>query len=607
MSTRRWSIFSFFGPGRHPAAFQGNSRRALVLALCLLVGAAAGLASVAMHGLAAWCGELQARWQGCLSSGQAQWLAPMPALVAILLCVAFAQLFFRKRGYEKSLWPAIREARSAHGGLKLYNAFTHILTSGLCVGMGISAGMEAPSALTGAAIGVNAGRAMGLSRDTNRLLLCAGAAGGIAAIFNAPLAGTLFVCEVLLPNVNAVLLIPLLAAAAAGSVVARAFGLALSFPSITYAWRMENLGFYLLIGAVCGLTAAGVIRLNCLFTRLSGGPLRAPWTRALIFCVLLLLAFLAFPLLRGQGYGFISLILQHDTDALPTGLLPDGATLQPGTALLLAAAVVLLKPVASMLSLHAGGDGGMFGPSLVTGAFLGYFFNTLLNLLNLTGFPMINCVVAGMAGLLAGVMHAPLTGLFLIAEMVGGYRLFVPLMLVVSMATFVSRLLTRGNPYASAVIDAAARQGASPDDDGTVASLTELEETHVGELADRRYLSLEATDSFRKLLQVLLHSRQAVFPVVDASGALVGLVREQHIRPHVLDARLYDTLIVDDLMGPPPPSLPEEAPVREANALFDHSHEPFLPVTRKGKFLGMLSREHLLENYRQFIENHELF
>ncbi len=606
MRTRRWSIFSFFGPGRHPGAFHGNSRRALVLALCLLIGAMAGLASVAMHGIAVWCGGLQARWMGRLD-GATAWLSPLPAVAAILLCIAFARLFFRKSGYEKSLWPAIREARSGHGGLKPYNAFTHILTSGLCVGMGISAGMEAPSALTGAAIGVNAGRALGLSRDTNRLFLCAGAAGGIAAIFNAPLAGTLFVCEVLLPNVNAVLLIPLLAAAAAGSVVANAFGLTLSFPSITYAWRLENLGFYLLIGAVCGLTAAGVIRLNCLFARLSGGPLRAPWTRGLAFCALLYLAFIAFPLLRGQGYGFISTILQHDTDALPTGLLPDGCTQLPGTALLLAATVVLLKPAASMLSLYAGGDGGMFGPSLVTGAFLGYFFNILLNLLNLTGFPMINCVVAGMAGVLSGVMHAPLTGLFLIAEMVGGYRLFVPLMLVVSMATFVSRLLTRGNLYASVVIDAAERQGAKPDDDGTSASLTELEETHVGELADRRYLTLEATDSFRRLLHVLLHSRQAVFPVVDASGALVGLVREQHIRPHVLDARLYDTLIVDDLMGPPPPSLPEEAPVREANTLFDHSHEPFLPITRKGKFLGMLSREHLMENYRQFIENHELF
>ncbi len=589
-----------------PGVSWGNSwkrsrqTRILVLGLCFLVGCLAGAAASLMHLLAevlhGRCGELLSQ-----CGDRAFWLAPALPTLGILFCVVLGRIFWRRHPMETNLWTAIREARHPGHGMRPYHAFSHILTSGTAVGLGISAGMEAPSALTGAAIGDNLGRKLGLPRETRTLLLCAGAGGAIGGVFNAPLAGALFTCEILLPGTSAVTLIPLLCAAAGGAIVSQLCGVNVRFPEIAYSWRMENLWLYLLAGLVCGLLSAVIIRLNCRMLRLRQW-LGNPWIMALGGAVALYLILLALPMLGGSGLEYVLAMMRSGQGALHDGLLPISQA--TGWALLGSIALcVFLKPLASVISIQSGGDGGMFAPSLVTGAYMGFFFHYLLGMAHFTGFPLINCMAAGMAGILAGVMQAPLTGLFLIAELLGGYQLFVPLMLVVAISSFICRCLSKGNIYFAAAA-AVQKSGKFPQINET---MDDYQDTPVGELADRSLYTLSPHDSFRTLLNILMHSPQELFPVLDRQGRLVGVIQEKNLRPFLLERKLYDILVVDDFMALPPPDLPAEAPLAQATRIFDTTNAEFIPVTKDGRFLGVLTRAHLLESHRSLLTRTDLF
>ncbi len=578
---------------------RARQKRMLVLTLCVLAGSLSGLASSGMHLLAEWVREhshgLVEQW-----GGAGFWVAPALPSLGIFFCVLLGSLFWRRHPMETNLWVAIREARHPDRGMREYHAYSHILTSGVSVGLGISAGMEAPSALTGAAIGDNLGRKLGLPRETRILLLCAGAAAAIAGVFSAPLAGTLFACEVLLPGSSGVTLIPLLIAAASGAIVSQLCGVQVGFPEIAYSWKLENLWLYLLTGLFCGLLSVAIIRLNCLMLRLRQ-KIRHPWLLMSLGGAALYLIFLFLPILGGSGLDTVLELMHRGHGGLPAGLMP----MPQGTGWGLLAAFALcvfLKPVASILSIQSGGDGGMFAPSLVTGAYVGFLFAQLLQLLNITGFPLVNCMAAGMAGTLAGVMHAPLTGLFLIAELLGGYQLFVPLMVVVALSTFVSRCLSRGNIYfASAAVMRTSREVLVSE------SMDDQQDTAVGELADRGLYSLAPQDTFRTLLKILMHSPQEIFPVLDEEGCLVGVIRERNLRPYLLDTKLYDILVADDFMGSAPVCLPAETTLAEATRVFDVKGADFIPISQNGRFLGILTRGHLLESHRSLLTHQELF
>ena len=590
-------IHSFFGK---KSWHHADALRIAMLSLCLIVGALSGVTAVLMHELANLC-RVFCQWVVNQSGVAVPWVAPALPAVGIFLCIIFLEIFFRHRRYEISLWPAIREARQMGKKIHSYHTFCHILTSGVAVGMGISAGMEAPSALTGAAIGDGLGRRMGLSAESRTLLLCAGASAGIGAIFNAPLTGALFACEVLLPSSSAVLLIPLLIAAASGAVVSQLCHLAVNFPNIDYTWRMGNLWIYAVIGLTSGAFAAMVIKSAKMVARVAGKIPGGRWGRGLLGSVVLYGAFLLLPALSGQGFNFIASLLSNHIGDLPDGMLFFSTAGNAALLILMLLVLALLKPIASLFSTASGGDGGMFAPSLVTGCFLGGFFYLVLQQLNITTIPALNCMAAGMAGMLAGVMHAPLTGMFLIAEMLRGYGLFVPLMVVVALATFVSKMLNGNNLYFAVANSLKSRAKALPP------TLDDQEMTKIGDLADQHYYTLSQDDSFRNMLKTLMISRQSVFPVLDATGRLIGMVSERHLRPYILDTRLYDQLIVDDFMGPLPPLLPDTATVGEAARVFDQSNAEVIAVTHNGRFQGILSKAHLLENYRRLLGYHELF
>ncbi len=554
-----------------------------------------------MHSLGVLLYNCRNEWIGNWG-GAATWIAPAVPTLGILFCVGIGAIFYRKHGYVKSLWPVILEARSPRRGIPGYHTFMHILTCGVSVGMGISAGMEAPSALTGSAIGCNMGRRFGLPKQLVKVLLAAGAAAGISAVFRAPMAGTLFACEVLLPGVSGVMLVPLLLAAAAGALVTHFFNITGTFPEITYSWQMRLIWQYALIGILCGVCSWSVIRLNCTMAKYSK-RVKSPWVKALVGGALLYIAFLVLPALGGQGYNFIGELLNNLPKNLPTGILATEFGSEQLRIFAMLLLLTLLKPLVSVISLNAGGDGGMFGPSLCTGAFLGYVFYMIAGYYHPDGVPALNCVAAGMAGVLAGVMHAPLTGLFLIAELLGGYTLFVPLMVVVSISTFISRILAKRNLYAATAAATAAR----PEEVAGLAAdgVDDLSETQVGDLTDCNYYTLLASDTFKSLLELMMRTRQLRFPVVNQQGKLVGMIDERQIRPYVLNAKFYTTLIVDDFMVPPKYTIDAEETVGNAIDIFDRTHLDALPVTRQGRFIGMLSRTHLLEGFRRYLNTQE--
>lgn len=577
-----------------------HQKQLLVLGLCALAGALAGLACSGMHQLAEMV-FFQSRRLLEACGDSAHWVEPALPVAGIFFCVILGQLFWRRHPYDTNLWTAIRQARYPGRGLREYHMLSHILTCGVAVGLGISAGMEAPSALTGASIGDNLGRKLGLPRENRTLLLCAGAAAAISAVFSAPLAGALFACEVLLPGTAAVTLIPLLIASAAGAILSQLCGVNVRFPEIAYSWHLGNLWLYLSMGLVCGAASVAVIRLNCQFQKLRRA-VGNPWLMAIGGSMMLYGIFLLLPMVGGNGLNFVLELMHGNLSALPGGVLDVPS--QCGWMLLGGFALcVLIKPIVSMISISSGGDGGMFAPSLVTGAFMGIFFHQLLGMADITGFPLINCMAAGMAGMLAGVMHAPMTGLFLIVELLGGYQLFVPLMVVVAISTFASRCLSRGNIYF-----AAADILRNPDTDPCVnEDGTEQESTPVGEVADRNSYTLSPQDTFRTLLKVLLHSPQEIFPVLDQNNRLVGIIQERNIRPYLLDTKLYDILVADDFMGAVPGELPYEATIAEATRVFDATGAEFIPITRDHKFYGLLTRAQLLECHRTALNHQELF
>ena len=569
-------------------------KRLVLLLLCVIVGLLAGLASVAMH-------ELAARLTHAREALDAEhplrsmWLAPLFPAVGILGCVVFAKVFFRRRGYDRSLGTAIRAVRHrVSSKLPSYHAFTHILTSGFAVGMGISAGMEAPSAITGAAIGSKVGRFFKQPRETASLLLCAGAAAGIGAIFQAPLAGALFACEVLLPGVSASMLVPLLISAASGMAVSLFFSTHGPFPTVEYQWSLHNVWAYLSLGLLCALCSWGMISANTAIGRLAG-RVKNDWLRGLTGCLILGIVLPLFPALSGQGYDFIGSLLLNMPAELPTGIFPSGAAGNLGQLITMTVLLMLLKPAVSMISLQSGGDGGMFGPSLTTGAFLGYAFYLVLNAAGITGVPAINCVAAGMAGVLAGVMHAPLTGLFLIAEILHSYTMMLPLMFVVAISAGISKFITRKNLYMTSL-------KSKGEDDDDVETLDELEKLPVREFADTGYSTVRTSDTFQSLLNVMMSTHQTIFPVLDRKGLLMGVVDEGDIRPLIAETGSHWSQPVEDIMSPPPCAIQETTPIGKVAEMFEQRTEDIFPlVDVNGKFTAMISRTQILDNYRHYI------
>jgi len=578
--------------------------KAYILLLSVIVGVLAGLAAVLLKGTTNYFHYL-ADMLGAKAGNYQAWVLPLLPVVGIFVCVIIVKLFFKKKKYEKSLSGVIVETSKGTSNIERHHCWSHIVTSGICVGLGGSAGLEAPIALTGSAIGSNFSRIFRTGTETRTLLLACGGAAGISAIFNSPVAGALFACEILLPAFSVPALVPLLMASASAAVVSELLYGKHPFIESSSGWSAMNLPFYVVLGIAAGLISAYTIYFATRIAR-KAGQYENVWLKALCGSVILAVMLIFFPALRGEGYGFIGALVDKNESLIMQGSPLSGLISGGWIFLICCAALVLMKVFSSAATIESGGDGGIFAPSMFIGAFTGFCIARLFNLL----FPIfgldyqlneVNFLAVGMGAVIAGVMHAPMTGMFLIAEMTGGYKLFIPLMIAVSLSSFISKRIIKFNVYKSAI----ALSGGSPE---PKRSSVIMEKVSLRNLVEDNFLSVSANDTLRTLLKKVMESKRNLFPVLDEKGGIIGIVTLDDVRPFLLDANLYDVVLVYDIMKPAGPSLDVHDSLGAATRLFESTKLWLIPVLEEGKYIGFVSKAGVFDKYRDMLRNQrELF
>jgi CIC family chloride channel protein len=476
--------------------------------------------------------------------------------------------------------------------LPFHQMYSHVFTSALTVGFGGSAGLESPIVSTGSAIGSNFARTYKLSYKERTLLLAAGAAGGIAGAFNAPIAGVLFALEVILVDITISAFIPLLIAAASGALLSKIIlqESNLLFFNLKQPFDYHNLSFYLILGLLAGLVSLYHVNvfdyIETKFQKLNSAILK--W---IIGGLALAFLFALFPTLYGEGYESIkSLSELKTTDLVKDSMLFEFIT---NKWLLLAFVILtfLLKSFAVGITLGSGGNGGNFAPSLFVGAYLGFVFSFFLQLLGFDGIPVINFTIVAMAGILSGVFHAPLTGIFLIAEITGGYELIIPLMIVSSISYIVVKyfhpdsLDVRRLKAKGAII--------SEDKDSSI-----LGKIDVKSMIETDFATIHFKETLRSVVESIKHSKRNTFPIVKKNNKLLGIIYLDNIREEMFNPDLYDIITARELMRKPSMVIDISEDIFSIMKKFEESGQWNLPVVENGIYIGFLSKSSILDKYR---------
>jgi len=556
-----------------------------VLLLAVLVGVVAGLASVLLKTI---INTVEIYTTTLTSKG---FFLFVP-LLGILLVSALKRFFFQKVSTFSGIGSIIYSIARTNARIPGMLMYTRMITSGLTMGFGGSAGLEAPAVVTGSAIGSNLASFFNLGHKFRTLFIGCGSAAGLAAIFNAPVAGTLFALEVLIPHFSTEIFIPVLISAASGSLFSQLFmdGEVLFQISEVSVFKANEVPLVVLLGLLSGVT-------SIYYTKVGGWvqnqlkQMESWYLRAIVGGLLLGGLLYAFPLFYGEGYLSVRFLLDHEVNGLYESSL---FSFLPGTALFLSifmTALVLLKPIAASLTLGGGGDGGMFAPSFITGAYLGFLFYTLVIL----AFPSwqinpTNFILLGMSGVLAGVMHSPLTAIFLIAEMSGGYTLFIPLMIIVACAYFMKLYFHQKPIYLQSKL--------LEDINFEHQEAISLHQMEMQDLLETDLRQINPETNLGDLVKIIASSRRNIFPVVQA-GQLMGVLLLDDIRPIMFDTSRYQELKVKDMMVLPPTTIEWNEPMSSVLSKFEKTGAWNLPVLDQGKYKGFISKSNILSEYRE--------
>lgn len=569
------------------------SNRNFLVILALVVGLIGGLAAAVLKGLTH---NIAAFLQDDVQWQYKYYLYFFFPLIGILLSVVYVRRFIRKGTFEHGITPIIYAISRKSSKIESHNIYSQIITSALTVGFGGSAGLEAPIAYSGSAIGSNAGRFFGLNYREVTMLLACGAAAGIAGAFNSPVAGMIFAIEVLLPEFSIPAFIPLLMAAATASVISRLLYAEPLFHLVTDEWELEALFFYLLLSVVTGLFSIYFARMSTWCKQLSSrirNPYQRVWISGLSLGVLIFL----FPSLYGEGYIAIQQLLngRHES-LLANSIFTDYQQIGP---LILVYAVITLfaKSAASAITLNSGGNGGVFGPSLVMGGLLGFAFSFGLNMTGLVTLNVANFVVAGMAAALSGIMHAPLTAIFLIAEITGGYVLMVPLMLVTAISYFINRAILKYSIYTKGL----AEQGdllTHEDKDRTVLSMMKLRY-----VLERNFTILHPDENPIDRRYDIIHTKRNIFPVVDDNGKLLGIIYSERLFEILLSEQTEKAgKTMRELLEKPVDIIRMDANMEEVMHKMNREDIWILPVVdHEDNYRGFVSKSAVFNKYRALL------
>ena len=571
------------------------SERAFVLFLALLVGFFSAVAALLLHGV---INQIGALLTSSFDKTGANWLYLVYPVVGIFLTSLFVRYIVKdniSHGITRILY-AISSKRSR---LRGHNCWSSVVASGITIGFGGSVGAEAPIVLTGSAIGSNLGKLFRMDNKTLMLLVGCGAAGAIAGIFKAPIAGLVFTLEVLMIDLTMASLLPILISCVTATCFTYIFSgsTALFTFHLDGFWMVERAPANILLGVFCGLVSLYFIRTMTFCEDIFAKFKDKPYAKLALGGVTLSLLIFLFPSLFGEGYSSINLLLNGRTEADWNGVMSNSLFAGEGHLLILYVALVILSKVFATSATNGGGGcGGTFAPSLFIGCFSGFLFARLWNIYNIGVYlPEKNFALLGMAGVMSGGMHAPLTGIFLIAEITGGYSLFVPLM-IVSVCSYLTIYMFEPHSIYGMRL---AKQGKliTHHTDHAILTLMSLDS-----VIDRDFNAVSPDMELGQIVHKISRSRNSFLPVLDAAGNLLGEIEITKIRHVVFRIELYHHFKARQLMTQPAATLNDDAPMTDVMKVFDHTHSDCLPVLDHENHLkGYISRQRMYGMYRKMV------
>ncbi|WP_235891193.1 chloride channel protein [Sphingobacterium lumbrici] len=516
-------------------------------------------------------------------------------LIGILLSVLYVRKFLKGKNFEHGITPIIYSISRKSSKVESHNIYSQIITSAITVGFGGSSGLEAPIAYSGAAIGSNTGRIFGLSYKELTMLLACGAAAGISGAFNSPVAGMIFAIEILLPEFSIPAFIPLLISAALAAVVSRLLYSEPLFHTAVTDWAVEALFFYILLAVIVGVYSIYFSRISQVVKKWFSS-IKNPYNKVWFSGISLGLMIFLFPTLYGEGYLTIQQILDGHFDAIvKNSLFADYRNI--GWVILCYTVLTLFaKSFAVLFTLNGGGNGGVFGPSLVMGGLIGFAFAYGMNLTGLIQLNVPNFVMAGMAAALSGVMHAPLTGMFLIAEITGGYTLMVPLMLVASISYLINRSVMKHSIYTKALAESGDLLSYE-DKDRTVLSMMKLRY-----LIETNFVILRPDETPKDRQSEIIHSKRNIFPIVDVKGKLLGIIYSERLFSILLGEEEGSGRTFEQIAQKPNDIIRGNENMEVVMAKMNRDDVWILPVTDSDNhYLGFVSKSSVFNKYRALL------
>lgn len=572
------------------------SRNQFLMFSGILVGVTAGLAGVLLKSLV---GYIHYIITGKVHFSESIFFYALFPFLGIVLTTLIVIFFFR--GQDRKGIPAILHEIAQNSSLvSSVKMYSQIIQSAVTVGLGGSAGLESPIAVTGSAIGSNFAKTYGLDYRYRTILLAAGATAGIASAFNAPIAGVMFAFEILLTGVVFSDFIPLVVAAVCGSLISKMIlneDVLFHFQARN-EFAYPNIPFYIILGIGCGFYARYFVVVSSRIEHFFKGLKFTKLQKAMLGGALLSLLCVLFPPLFGEGYQTIKEITAGGIDHVVANSFFGYMENSKLMIIIFLGLICLLKVFATGFTIFGGGNGGNFAPSLFAGGILGFFFANIFHVLGISDVPETNLVLAGMAGVMSGVMYAPLTAVFLIAESSEGYDLFIPLMIVTVISYLVARWFS---PISPDLKDMASKGKIfTREHDRNLLSLI-----NTTSLIERNAPSVNVQASLNELMDIFKKRQRNLVAVLDSGGMLVGTVNIDDLRPFMFDSKALETITINELSKPPVTVIRPEQNVADITRMFDESGTWVLPVTDKdGLFIGFISKSVILSKYRQLLKGY---
>lgn len=572
-------------------ALQRLGQQRLILILSCVIGILSGLAAVVLKNTVHFTRDFLQR---IMEQGTLGYLYLALPGIGIIITVLYIKYFVKDNighGITRILYAISRKGSK----LKRHNTYSSIVSSTITIGFGGSVGAEAPIVLTGAAIGSNIGQLFKLNYKTITLMLGCGAAAAIASIFKAPLAGLIFTLEVLMLDLTMASIVPLLIAAVTATMVSYFLvGRDVTFAfEIVEPFALYKIPFFILLGIFCGLLAFYFTRTTL---RLEGkfAAITTVYKKVLLGSLGLGLLIFLFPPLYGEGFDTLQSLFNGEPSAILNNSLLYQFRDNVWIILISLALLLVFKVYAMAATTGAGGIGGIFAPTLFIGGVAGYFLSKLLNNTVGTSLNEGNFTLVGMAGMMAAVMHAPLTAIFLIAELTGGYALFIPLMITSTIAYITIMYFEPHSIYTKRL--AARGELITHHKDKAVLTLLKL-----GHVVENDFSTINPNETLGKLVQTISKSRRNIFPVVDSEGILLGIVLLDDVRELMFDSDKYESTRVKDLMSVAPEYITIDEPMDRVMDKFESTGAWNLPVIDKGKYIGFVSKSKIFSAYRNVL------